>query len=78
MAMTLPSSMTGIFITMCNTSWITVFNWSRRMSTLMRALQCFAFVFFALLPGVARADFFIFNATTNPMTGVYIPRNRTL
>ncbi len=32
-----------------------------------------AFTALVFLPGMARADFFVFNATTDPMTGVYIP-----
>ena len=39
----------------------------------MRAVQWLAYTAFLLSPGIARADLFTFNATTDPITGVYTP-----
>lgn len=39
----------------------------------MRAFRVLAYVGLVLLPGPAWADVFIFNATTYPMTGAYLP-----
>jgi hypothetical protein len=48
-------------------------NFSHNKEALLRVVQWLACLALVLFPARSWADFFVFNATTNPMTGTYIP-----